>query len=214
MTAAPTTPRIPQWSPRDQFLLTWFFGRGQTVFERSVFGGMLERAELFGSVHHPPIAMEPVYDSRTGETVIGRESALSARPTAEIRPEAGYVPDDGDLTLYGVVSSRVAKVERRDAVAALVLSLLFGDAAERWSGTSQGRLGSLYALTAKGRSWTADESRKPGAMVLTDDRRLETLCAVQATQPKPERAEILTVCKAQAELLELRARAVWHEVKE
>jgi hypothetical protein len=206
-------PRIPQWSQRDTDQLTWYFGLGQTVFERSTFGGMLERAEMFGGVKHAPVAREPVYDSRTGECIIGHESALSARPTAELRPEAGYVPDDGQLHLYAVVSSRVMRVERLHAQSAVVLEVLFGDAGQRWTGNAHGRLGALFYLTAKGRAMCSEAAKAAGALDMTSAQRIESMCAVQAVQPKPERAQQLAFCLAQAEMMELHARATWHQVR-
>lgn len=205
--------RIPQWSQRDTDQLTWYFGLGQTVFERSTFGGMLERAEMFGGVKHAPVAREPVFDSRTGACIIGHESALSARPTAELRPEAGYVPDDGQLHLYAVVSARVMRVERLHAMSAVVLETIFGDAGQRWTGTAHGRLGALYHLTAKGRAICTEAAKVPGAIDMTSAQRIEAMCAVQAVQPKPERTQQLAFCMAQAEMLELQARATWHQVR-
>lgn len=209
MTLTAPTLLVPKYSIRDESDLLWYHGIGQTSFERSTFGGMLDRASQFGVDMKWP--REPVFN-RAG-AIIGYESSITARPTAEQREISGYVPDDGVLTRYADVSSMMLKVERRDRDSAIVIALLFGDAGQRWAGYEHGRIGALYHLTAKGKALVNAACNVPGAIQLTAPERIESICIANKVQPKPERTSHLAVCARQAEDLERRARSTWHEVK-
>lgn len=198
---------VPRYSPRDENDLLWYFGIGQTCFERSTFGGMLDRAAQFGSLKYR-LPQEPVFGSQ-GQ-IIGNRSSISARPTAEQREVSGYVPDDAALTRYAHVSATMMRVERRDTLAAAVIALLFGDAGQRWAATEQGRDGSLYRLTAKGKKLIAADKNP---LQITDEELIANICITNKKQPKAETTAALAVCARQASDLERRARAVWHLVK-
>lgn len=200
----------PRWSHRDEADLLWYHGIGQAAFERSTFGGMLERAELFGTlgVQVWP-SSQPVYDT-SGFIVIDWERAISARPTAEMRPAAGYTPDDTVLQRYAHMSLMMMRVERVDRLSAAVICELFGDAGARWAATDDGRLGALYHLTARGRAMITAADAVKGALDLTAMARMESLCITSRTQPTPEKLAALQRCAVQAQQLELQARAVWH----
>jgi hypothetical protein len=207
--AEPKALVVPRYSIRDEADLLWYFGIGQTAFERSTFGGMLDRASHFDMKLKWP--REAVLN-RHG-AIIGYESAITARPTAESREVSGYVPDDAALTRYAHVSSIIMRVERVDALAATVIACLFGDAGQRWAGTEHGRNGSLYHLTAKGHSLVDAADKVVGAIQLTAPTRMESICIANKVQPKADRSAVLAVCARQSVELERRARAVWHEVK-
>lgn len=200
---------IPRLSPRDETDLLWFFGLGQTAFERSTFGGMLDRAAQFAVDQSWP--KEPVLNANGA--CIGWESAITARPTAETREISGYVPDDAALTRYAHVSKIMMRVQGVDSLSSTVLACLYGDAAQRWAVSDHGRNGAIYHLTEKGAAIIAAAANAPGAIELTAQARIESICTVNKVQPKQERTGALAVCARQAEELERRARAVWHSVQ-
>ena len=202
---------VAPYSLRDETDLLWYHGKGQTAFERSTMGGMLERAEQFGMSFRWP--QEPVLNA-AGAT-IGWESAITARPTAETRAVSGYIPDDIALTRYAHVSSLMLRVERVDRLAAAVIALYFGEAGNRWAlgETGHGRTGALYHLTTKGQALVAAASKDPHSIQLTPQSRIESLAIANKVKATEERSTALAVCARQAERLEVEARAVWHEVR-
>ena len=117
---------------RDEANLTWFYSTGQTLFERSPIGGMLERAEVF----HQPY--------RTA-------GSISAKPTAEYRNVAVHAPDDKALTKYGDISRLLMLLEGKSALACAVIEALYGDLGARWAPTKHGRIAALYHLTEAGK---------------------------------------------------------------
>lgn len=202
---------VPQYTMRDDADLRWYHGLGQTAFERSTFGGMLDRA----AQHALKLAWPKLPVLNAKGICIGYESAITARPTAEVRAVSGYVPDDAVLTRYAHVSSMMMRVERKDAFAALVIATFFGDSGEHWAtvDTGQGRNGALYHLTAKGKALIDAAAKLPGAIQLTAPERMASICIANKAQPKQERTAALAVCARQAEDIERQARAVWHLVK-
>lgn len=207
--AAPAERLIPLYSREDETHLLWYFGLGQTAFERSTSGGMLDRAAQFANSD----AWPRVQVLNAAGACIGWESAITARPTAETRSISGYVPDEFAMTRYADVSRLMMKVERRDGLSATVIGLLFGDAGQRWATGEHGRLGALYHITTKGRLLIEAADKLPGAVPLTAEQRIESICLVNKAQPKPERTIALAVCAREANKLEKRAREVWHLVK-
>jgi hypothetical protein len=203
--------QVPGYLLRDEINLAWYHGPGQSAFERSTMGAMLERAENFGQRHHWP--QQPVLNA-LGAT-IGWESAITARPTAETRPLSGNVPDDAVLSRYAEVSSMMLKVERLDRLSAAVIALFFGELGNRWATgeTGHGRVGALYHLTAKGQALVVAASKDPRSVQLTPQQRIESLAITNKVKATEERSTALAVCTRQAERLEVEARAVWHEVR-
>lgn len=195
---------------RDEHELEWFFSRGQIAFERSTFGGMLERAELFSAACHNPTPAELIHD-RAGR-VIGQRSAITARPTAELREQSGYVPDIQTLVRYAHVSMLMKLVERESRQASQVLELLYGDLGQRWAPTDpHGRIGALFHITVKGRK-LLDTTDNP--LELSSVKRMWNLVVVGSVQRNAELAQAIAYCQAQAQVLEQRARNVWLSVKQ
>jgi hypothetical protein len=211
MTAAAKPKPVAPYSLKDETDLLWYHGCGQTSFERSTMGSMLDRANQFGMKHHWP--REAVLNA-AGAT-IGWESAITARPTAETRAVSGYIPDDQALTRYAHVSSLMLRVERVDRLAAAVIALFFGELGNRWAlgETGHGRTGALYHLTAKGQALVTAASKDPRSVQLTAQARIESLAIANKVKATEERSAALAVCSRQAERLEVEARAVWHEVR-
>lgn len=202
-------PAIPPYSRKDESNLSWYHGKGRTLFERSTFGGMLDRAAQFSSD-----AIWPrVQVLNAAGACIGWESGITARPTAETRSIVGYMPDEDSSLRFADVSAAMLLVERQDRLAAQVISLVFGDAGQRWTLSEHGRMGALYHLTVKGRVLIEAAEKAPGAIQLTAEQRIESICLVNKAQPKQERTVALAVCARQAEDLERKARAAWHTVQ-
>jgi hypothetical protein len=127
--------------------LAWFFGLGQTAFERSTTGPMLERAKLYAS------AGERVWNGEQFDVVesgLIRFAEISARPTAELHAPGGYEPSLTDLERYARVSRALMLVERASRVHAQALEYYYGDLGEGWAKTKRGRLGSVYHLVPAG----------------------------------------------------------------
>jgi hypothetical protein len=170
---------------------------------------MLDRASQFDmKLHWPKVAV-----TNASGVVIGYESGITARPTAEQREVSGYVPEDSALTRYAHISSIMMRVERVDALAAAVIACLFGDSGQRWAGTEHGRNGAVYHLTSKGDAMIRAAEKVEGAIPLTAVQRIESITIANKAQPKADRSQALAVCARQAVELERRSRVVWHEVK-
>jgi len=196
----------------DEQHLEWFFSLGQTAFERSTSGSMFERAELYSKSREYGIRRAPVLGSH-GQ-VIGYENEIDARPTAETRPPAGYVPDINTLGRYAEASWALKRIERMAPRHALVLELWYGDRGQYWAGLEQpyGRAAALFHITHKGQTLLAAARREAAMLSLSDCERLENLIDAQKKRPKRERGQALAYCAQQAKLLELGARAAWHAV--
>jgi hypothetical protein len=189
--------------------LTWFFSAGQVAFERSTFGGSLERASMFSVTHSMPTV--PVYDDEGN--VIARECGITAWPTAESRAVSGYVPESETLTRFAHVSRLLKRVEQRSRQSAQVLELLYGDLGQRWATNEPwGRLGSLFHVTSKGRQLLDEARAAKGAIDLPDTSRMEVIAAVQKAQPNVARGQALAYCQTQARALEKLATTTWVEV--
>lgn len=189
---------------RDEANLTWFYGKGQTLFERSPLGGMLARAEAFHQPYHAT-------------------ASISARPTAEYRNVVVNAPDNKALELYGKISRSLMLLERRSALACAVFEALYGDLGARWAPTRVGRIAALYHLTEAGRRMLEADDRErvakkqpPAALAphLRMANELEQRAGATMGRERAERRRIgLMRCERQA--MELRAEACsgWNAVK-
>lgn len=203
-------PRVPPYCLSDEIDLLWYHSLGIAAVERSVFGGMLERAEALSLRFTWPQEAVLTDDG----TCIGYRSAITARPTAELAAHGGVEPDSEVLLKYARVSLRMQSVERKSPIAAASIALYFGDLGARWAGsqTGHGRIGALFHLTRKGKALIAEAEKDPHAISLPTTERIESIAIANKVQPKQPRTEALAVASRQAEDLERKARAVWHEV--
>lgn len=144
-----TSTRAPRavLSHFDHAELEWFFGVAPARFERSTSGSVLEKISsespyeimLRGFEYGRP-GTEPVHGSQ-GQ-VIGHRSALSARPTAEVKIAPKKPDDDETVQREDYERTRFARISRRvQALAALphgavyveVLRAYFGDSGNAWA---------------------------------------------------------------------------------
>jgi hypothetical protein len=190
---------------KDEANLTWFYGKGQTLFERSPLGGMLDRAEAF---HQP-------YCSR---------GAISARPTAEYRNVVVHAPDNKALEMYGAISRMLMLLERRSALCCAVLEALYGDLGARWAPTRVGRLAAVYHLTEAGRRLLEADDRErvakkqPPATLAPHLRMANELEGPRdgksVSRERADRRRVgLMRCERQAMELRAQACASWNAVK-
>lgn len=203
------SPRIPE---HEKALLEWFFSYGQTAFERSTMGPMLDRAETY-SLEAAMTAMQV-----RGEDIspLHPTKPVTARPTAEVKNVSGYVPDNKTLEKYATVSRRLAMVEREWPVAAAALEYYFGDVGFRSGDTDHGRMLSLYTLTASGKKLIELSKRQTEkdsvTLHLSDHERM----AVQADleripgQSKLKRKMLLRAADREAIELLREAGRIWN----
>ncbi len=212
-------------SPRDEANLTWFFSAGQTMFERSPMGGMLERAEQFAV---PSLSVSVAVRSEAGH-VIGYTSGIDARPTAEARNVVVHAPDDGALALYGLISRRLMLLERQLPIAVICLEALYGDLGARWAVTRHGRIAAVFHLTDAGRRLIEADDRErvakkqPPAVLAPHLRMANEIEGARgvggtgASTVSRERADRRRVglmrCERQAMELRAMACAAWSQVK-
>lgn len=166
--------------PTDEALLDWFFGVGQTVFERSTAGGMFERARIF-AVDKPTTTLRERKRRRlrgaqtakpnTGADPTGEglreapsdppekwdplkdyySTGITARPSHGREPEVRDAPNDRDLFRYAEASRRIAAVAAIDATSAAVLKAYYGDQGAMWGRSDLGRIVAVMPLTEAGR---------------------------------------------------------------
>lgn len=218
-------------SIHDEARLTWFFGQGQTEFERSTMGPMLDHCELFGQrgelvyseralgyeLHAERIRRDPAPWGRVHEGAIvttGRE--ITARPTAETRNASGYTPNDAAMELFADVSGVLRVIERQSWLAVAVLEAWFGDLGAQWALEKKpGRLASLFHLTPAGTKLlavSADEAATKGQPVVgTPSRRMANEIARAG---KSERVRVAVLrCERQATELKRAASEMWCEAR-
>lgn len=217
---------------QDEVDLRKFFGELQAKFERSSFGGMVDRMILFSMKLHP--AMEPVYGSVRGEPghIIAYRSAVDRfeNKGAQGSRSNGYTPQLEDLEVFG----RASRVHRLMSVTAQGLfELYYGNLGTRWM-TGWGSAGPLdsrgrpkmpsdpvYALchlTRAGREWMAlDRARakEKGEPILdiSEPEHMYNLIARAITKPTDMRRERLAACDRQARAAFAEACAEWREMK-
>src|SRR5687767_11918072 len=119
-------------TPSDYNALAAYFADGRA--ERSIFGGMLDAAELYSHHYH---------EAHSG--------VVDVQPTREIREVTREGPDDAQLQRIGRVSRRLSALGKQDPTSYTVLATWFGDAGVRYEGGPGGRLDALLIMTATGK---------------------------------------------------------------
>lgn len=217
----------------DELDLGWFFGIGQTAFERSTVGPMLERAEMFGNSH-----IGYVYSASEGKEVLRYERIpraslvwgrvqdgeivysgceVTARPTAETREAGGYVPELRDLEKHAKVNGVLRVVARRNPLAWYALEAYYGDLAADWQRSlpKPGKIGALYHLTIAGQRLledsAADALKRGQPVECSAARRLQN--EVGAPKKSARTKARLMNCEKQALLLRIEAFAAWCEAR-
>lgn len=135
---------------KDEADLGWFYSHGQTVFERSPTGAMLERGQLFAIDNGTASA---AVRNAAGDIIGYTEMfAIDARPTCESRSYYAEAPDDTNLRRYGRISRWLMLLERVSNDAPVALEAYYGDLGARWAREpKRGRIYALYHLTTAGK---------------------------------------------------------------
>jgi len=180
---------------KDEDLLIWFFERGVSVFWRSTFGNMLERAQALA------------YDSE-GRRIPTSEAWTTGAElrVRERRQEASYEPEDADLVRAARVSRRLRWVQQADPAAEQTLEAYYGRAGARWARTDQGRMFALYPLTPAGEKFVRGDIAKRPDSEATAHERLLAEVQVQLVAPTQQRRELLARIHTQSER---RLNAAW-----
>lgn len=132
--------------------LAWLFSVGQSAFERSALGGMLERAQ---QTHVPTPTVSPelklarLEASRKGEAP---PDLITAQPNQKPWYEPSVEPDERALLKFGSLSRRLNAVARKNPQAARALGAAFGPvgAACARLHSEQGPLPALLHLVPSG----------------------------------------------------------------
>jgi len=222
--SAPRTRRPKTIEPGASMDLAWFFGAGQVAFERSVFGAILDRVEASAYVSGQCRACQGagiVWETGawcdrcagTGSVPVRRPSApqgepLTARPRGTQASGGGYLPDDGQLARYAVISRRLRSIA---ACHARALEAYYGDCGSRWARGRHGRLLALYALTPAGRRLVhQDEVGQASRLRLTPSERVGVQCDLEAAQPKAARRALLAEAETEARAMLAAAERAYH----
>lgn len=179
--------------PQSEGDLIWYFAEGSRMFSRSTFGGMLDRAELYG------------FDSEGRRIPRPEWNAWNVVPVAHHAEEPSFTPDDYALMRLGRVSRRLQRLGRDDAV---VIQAYYGDIGARWSRTKAGRIFALYALTEAGQAYCTEAARTDPEYVRPDER-IGRLADLQRRKPEGRRRRQLAQMSEQAAELLVRASDAW-----
>lgn len=176
-----------QFDLTDEIDLRWFMGDDDhsPIFERSVMGDMLERAEQFGTTssgcpvetkhalatriwaHHQRACLQPLEvlteeqfaSIRSAVKELGLDAddpSLSAQITCETRTVSVRTRDE-TLLRYAAISRSVMRCHPAHQRA---LSLFYGPSGNRWVRHQLGRLLAVYELTRAGRDMLDERTRR------------------------------------------------------
>jgi len=216
-------------SPQDERDLIWFLGYGQTIFEGSTWGDMVERAHAYAygavrcnSCHGYGFIQKGMItcEECNGMGFVPRKArntdpdTWTARPTHGRGGEASYVPDEQDLSRWAVASRALERVGKVDREAADALTAYYGDHGTRWEPTGLGRIFAIYPLTYAGaKLLAASQARGTTEARLSADEILGVEADLQRQQDNDVRRTRLDRAKVEALALYHRGVRVWNENK-
>ncbi len=202
------TDRLATMNLGDEASLEWYLSRGQSAFQRSTCGAMLERLQRdaftsaqcakcggsgileIGGIGHDAAGRETRSEyggwcdrcKGTGHTPIRTRNSrheLTARPKGLQRESEGYVPDDYTLTRFAIVSRRLGKVAEVSPESAQVLVAFYGDQGARYGRTRLGRLFAVYPHTSAGQELALAAASEAKCVPLSHLERLEVQAELQ-----------------------------------
>jgi hypothetical protein len=185
-------------SRNDAADLLWYFSEGISTFERSPFGGMLERASVLSC------------DS-DGEPIPTQDpSEWHVAPVKHQPAEPSYTPELETMVRVARISRRLSTIERADRLISTTLATYYGDLGARWAATPLGRLAAIYGLTDSGDSYLREVLKHDTTHVRPDDRiaLLFIVSKDSKTSPDGQRCALI---HAQAQTLLARAWKGWND---
>lgn len=217
---------LPQHQESD---LVWFFGSGQSAFERSTCGSMLEALERDSCVSKACARC-------SGQGIIGGDDftakgygdwcdrckgtgtlpvaskrskhALTAKPKTQSHSGNGKTPDDRTLTKYASVSRRINRLQEINPVSVQVLAAFCGNAGTRWAQTENySRIFPVLSLTQAGATLLKRSQNR--ALLVDQDtdvpkdahEQIGQLHLIQKVQPDANRGKLFALAFDQAEAL-------------
>lgn len=223
MSAAEKIEQHHRIGPRDEADLEWYFGPGRGQFERSTFGGIIDRLIMASAVSTKcskcesgiletgewcPRCKGVGFTTRTKQKErIPRDpkDAITARPTCENREEHGYTPDDRALHRLARVSRRL---DRMTVTHRMVLEAYYGDRGAKWGRTRFTRMFAVYSLTAAG-TRLARLSAATSQQDMAPDERLGVEAEVDKTQTRRDRRALLDKAGVEAVTMFVAAGDAW-----
>ncbi len=227
----------------DANALEWYHGQGQSAFQRSTCGPMLERlqrdaftsatcakchgvgiVEENGVIHDATGREKKIKEAGgwcerckgTGHTPVrvkASKNELTAKPKGSSSESEGYVPDDYTLTRFAIISRRMSIVENLSAEAARTLAAYHGDQGERWARTERGRLFAIYSLTESGKALALRAAEHAECLSLSYCDRIAFMAELQRKEPKPWRGQLLAGASREAAALYQAAVLIWKASK-
>lgn len=181
--------------------ISFLLGGGGAMVQRSTFGGMLERAELYsyGNDCRIPERAWKLPPKGADTMVIKHQKG-----------EPGYDLDFDVLARLGSANRLLDSVERVHRNLRRALETYLGDCGERWardiekdsSGGVGHRLVALYPMTPAGKRWVIRIRAKfPMSEHLRSDEILASEYILQKTSPTSDRRKRIDECEAEAKTL-------------
>lgn len=227
----PAPPRELRQS--DVAALSWHLERGLIAFERSPFGAMLERVELFGfgSIRCSKCLGSGVRRrsgnwctpcNGTGALAYGLDWSTNVDEVMPANDDSGsgrgYVPDDSMMARYAIVSRRLGMLpERLRAVG----EAYHGHAGLRCSDAHAWRMVAVYPLTPAGKrlirmmpnTYTTDEERERYHASPPYERAFRHV-ASERIKSDPNRRQLIEAAEQQATELYLAFVDAWEATRE
>jgi hypothetical protein len=184
--------------------IEWALGPGACSFQRSTFGEMLERAELF-AFDERGVRVDFKYD--TWQTTYIR------KPTGE----PSYTPEFEVLGRFARVSRIMRRMERDSAFLTTALCEYHGDLGARWAGTEMGRMASIYPLTTDGEKYLNRDFREhPPGIDGSGPTPSERICNdmhAQKLAPNDLRRKRHSLMRTEAHLIMVESWKLWEQAR-
>jgi hypothetical protein len=225
--------RSKQLDLRDQRLLEWFFGYGQSVFQRSTFSDMVEQLHdyMYGQGKQCRLCKGVGFTSYGDDKLCGLCNGLGHTPkrhpnsdpdTWTVKPkklsfsEPSYMPEHDDLARFAQASRAIRRVDEADPLSVSVLAAYWGNLGARWDATDRGRLFAVFSLTDAGDElitrWQERAKRDPSMFLRMADI-IGAEASIQIRQPTPERGKLLARAEEEATKMYDKAVDVWESCK-
>lgn len=210
----------------DQAALSWFFTIGVAAFESSPMGPMLQHVELYGCAtvkcggcRGAGIRADGAWCQKCAGTgafpiALQRDNRSPEElPVHDTRGEGGYVPDDGTMARYAVVSRRVSALPHRLQRA---LEAFHGPHGSRCDCPQAWRLVALFPLVPAGHRLVrlalddmhdAEVSERYRSMPAYEQCYWQV--AAQRTNRRPQRGALIDAAAEQAGALYVEAASAF-----